>query len=341
MKIPERLHLATTPTPIQRLYGLSKRLGKSIWVLRDDLTGFLESGNKIRKLEFILHDALRAKATRVLTCGGPQSNHARATVVLARRLGLEVSVLVREPRQGFSDTERTTGNYLINQMFGADITSIPFATYEKAGSSYQSFLTQEWSRLKDLGERVYIIPEGGSCPLGSFGYFRAVHEMNSAFSRVNPDSKPHPDSVFLALGSGGTLAGLVLGLAEVNLPTEIVHAINVCDSKAYFEERVGKLILETCDEFQLKHPKAPLNIHDGYFGEGYGLASDEDLKSYIDLAREDGILLDPVYTGKAMGGMVAELSKNGRNYGEDILFIHTGGGLANFAFASRYRSLVG
>lgn len=336
MRFPKKLQLARLPSPIVKLERLSKRLGKTIWLWRDDLTGFIESGNKIRKLEYLLADAMKQRASYIVSCGGPQSNHARATVCLARRLGLPVRILIREPKESFCSSSPANGNLLIDQIFGAEIKTIPFAEYQAQGSSYTPFLERELASLKDQGENPYVIPEGGSCALGSFGYLTAVEEMLTVWQNLGTGKKA-PDSLFCALGSGGTLAGLVLGYCENGLPYQTIHAINVCDSAAYFQERVGRLLQETIDQFGFSHQPAELSIHDGYFGRAYAFAEDAELRFYAEIARTEGILLDPVYTGKAFQGMIKELEQRPQDYGCDILFLHSGGIFANFAFAEQYQ----
>src|SRR5688572_3229560 len=208
MEIPAKLSLARLPTPIQKLERLSREVGKEFFLWRDDLTGFVESGNKIRKLEFLLADALKQKATRILTAGGAQSNHTRATAYLARQLGLEISIVVREPRDG--SKAELNGNLLLNAICGAELKYISYKTYQSAGSVYLPFLEELSRESSKRGEIPYIIPEGGSVPLGCFGYLTAVVEMLKTWRQVSSDSKM-PDSLFFALGSGGTHAGLHLG----------------------------------------------------------------------------------------------------------------------------------
>ncbi len=339
-QLPERLRLAHVPTPIQPLPRLSKEIGKNLWIWRDDLTGFADSGNKLRKLEFLAAAAERAGATRLITCGGPQSNHARATAFVARRLGLDVTLIVREPKTGLDQHGAATGNRLLNRILGADLVHVPFAEYAKLGSTYEPFLEAARQRSLSKGETPFVVPEGGSCPLGSFGYVNAVDEMLATWETQGPGT-PAPDSLFLALGSGGTHAGLHLGFERRGLPTETLYAVNVCDSEAYFKKRVGQLLENTCEEFALPLKSTELQIFDGHFGDGYAVASDSDLRFYADLAAKEGVLLDPVYTGKAFQGMLREIKKDPRRFGEHVLFLHSGGVFATFAFAGQYHEALG
>ncbi len=341
MRYPERLNLANLPTPIVRLPRLSGRLGKEIYVWRDDCTGAVESGNKVRKLEFLAADAVAQRATRLITCGGPQSNHARATAWVARRLGMDVTVVVRMPPQGGFDPEAPAqGNLLLLQIAGAQIRYIPYADYRAGGGTYDAFLAEEADAARARGERPYVIGEGGSVPLGSFGYIHGVEEMLSTWRASGPGTDA-PDSIVTALGSGGTLAGLHLGLERQMLPTDQLFAVNVCDSAAYFQKRVGTLLGATAEAFGLKLKSDRLQILDGHFGEGYARATDDDLRFYAAIAREDGLLLDPVYTGKAFKGMLAELSRDPTRFGSRILFLMSGGAFGTFAFHEQYARALG
>jgi len=339
MKFPSRLKLAHLPTPIQKLERVSAEVGKEIFIWRDDLTGFTESGNKIRKLEFLLADALEKKATRIITTGGLQSNHTRATTFACRRLGLEVSLVVREPKTGRKPNEPLTANLLLNKIAGADLNFISFAEYEAAGSTYTPWLEKISAASRQRGENPYIIQEGGSVPIGCFGYIAAVEEMLATWKNCGAKSDS-PDALLFADGSGGTHAGLHLGYEHCGLPTKKLWAINICDSAEYFQKRVGKLIEENVAQFGLKHNERELQVLDGHFGTGYGIATDDDLKFYIKLARQEGLLLDPSYTGKAFQGMLAEIKKAPDRFGEKILFLHSGGTFGTFAHQERYAQLL-
>lgn len=330
MNFPEKVRLARAPTPIEPLRRLSKELGVGLFAWRDDLTGFAESGNKVRKLEFLVAEALRQGATSLVTCGGPQSNHARATAVAARRLGLGISLVLREPPDGTFDSG---GNYLLDRLYGAAITRVSYADYRAAGSVYDSFLDREATALRRRGETPYVIPEGGSSPLGCLGYASAVEEMLVAWRGVAGTERP--DALFVALGSGGTYAGLHLGLERAGISPSVLHAVNVCDDAAYFRKRIGG-IFEGLAE--MGHPvrEKGIQICDGHVGKGYSLATDEELAEYARVARTEGLLLDPCYTGKAFLGMKRELARQPARFGKNILFLHSGGGFATFSYREQY-----
>ena len=173
---PDRLELAWRDTPIQPLPALSEALGKSIRVWRDDLTGWALSGNKIRKLEFLCAEARAVGANHLVTCGGPQSNHARATAFAARNLGWDITIVVREPPGGFDHADMPNGNLLLNRILGANLVFIPFDEYQEQGSVYEPFLEATANRLYQQGARPFMVPEGGSCAMGCWGYLAAVRE---------------------------------------------------------------------------------------------------------------------------------------------------------------------
>jgi D-cysteine desulfhydrase len=301
---PDRLEIHMKPTPIQQL-------NDGLFIKRDDRTGFLLGGNKIRKLEYLLKAALDSRAKRVMTCGGVQSNHARATAFAAKELGLEVSLLLRGEL-----SEVRQGNLLLNSVIGADIRTISHEEWENKDQ-----IMQEWA--DELGS-TYVIPEGGSNALGSWGYASALEEIQAQGSF---------DHIFHATGSGGTAAGLLAGRAVVNSDVQL-HTINVCDDESYFKERIFGILDQFEEDYQLTVSRENFHIHDGFFGEGYAMASDQLISQIKSLCSDTGILLDPVYTGKAFFGM-QEVMKREKISGK-VLFLHTGGAFANFAYSERF-----
>ena len=224
-----------------------------------------------------------------------------------------------------------TGNLLLNQFCGADLTYISYAEYQEAGSVYRPFLEREAELSWQRNEKPYVILEGGSVPLGCWGYMAGVEEMLASWKGAGTGTSA-PDAFFCAVGSGGTLAGLQLGYQLHSLPLRSLWGVNVCDSEEYFRQRIGKLLDDTNHQFGLGLPDRTLQILDGHFGEGYGTATDADFKFYMKLARQDGLLLDPVYTGKAFQGMLREIEKSADRFGRKILFLHSGGTFALFAY---------
>jgi len=339
MNYPPRLRLAQLPTPIHKLDRLSAEIGREIYIWRDDFTGFVESGNKIRKLEFLLAHALETGATRIVTSGGMQSNHTRAASFAARRVGLRVALVVREPKTGRDPHAPPAGNMLLNQIAGADLHYLPYAKYQAKGGNYAPFLEEVAEHYRRQGEKTCVIAEGGSMPRGCFGYLHGVEEMLATWKQTGAGTDA-PDALFFAEGSGGTHAGLHLGFELHGLDSRRLFAVNICDTAEYFHERVGQLIEDAAREFNLPSRDRTLQILDGHVGQGFGVVSDEELRFYLRLARQEGVLLDPAYTGKAFRGMLAELRQAPDRYGRKILFLHSGGGFATFAYQEHYARML-
>jgi D-cysteine desulfhydrase len=332
---PPRIELARLPTPLQPLRRLGERLGIELYLKRDDLTGAALSGNKIRKLEFVLAEALARDANIVLTCGGAQSNHCRATAVAAAALGLGCRLLLRTADPAHPPAPE--GNILLDRMAGADIVWITPADYRQRDTLMQ----REAAALAAWGRRPYIIPEGASNALGAWGYIRAAEEL-TADAGALPGSAGVPLTVVYAAGSGGTGAGLILGAKLHGLEARVV-GINVCDDRDTFVRLIGEICEQALTEFGLAVPFArqrDIEIVDGYVGRGYALSQPEELRLICDVARTEGIFLDPVYTGKAFFGMVEELRRRPGCFGPRVVFVHTGGLFGLFPIAAELASLL-
>jgi D-cysteine desulfhydrase len=220
--IPARIDLARTPTPLQPLRRWSEKLGVNLMIKRDDLTGAALSGNKIRKLEFALADAKSKKADTILTCGGEQSNHCRATAIAAAMLGLNCRLLLRTADP--SNPPPPEGNILLDRMAGAEIIWITPEEYKRRDELF----TREADALRNQGKVPYIIPEGASYPVGAWGYISAMDELVSDISEITTDDEPV--TIIHACGSGGTAAGLILGAKLTGVPIRIA-SVNVCDDR--------------------------------------------------------------------------------------------------------------
>jgi D-cysteine desulfhydrase len=311
---PERVAIANLPTPIQEASFLSARMGRRVFVKRDDLTECPGSGNKVRKLEFLLAEAKAQGADTVVTAGDAQSNHCRATAWACRRLGLQPHlVLVGEP------AGEVTGNVLLDKLFGASLTHVTRGEY--AQGAY-ALLAGIGSDLSNRGRRPYLVPVGGSNGLGCMGYVKCAEEI-ADFSRENDVSFRR---IYHAAGSGGTTAGLLLGAALFLENAEVI-GVNVGEDHDLFVVAIRRIAGEAVDRFALPVPvsaeEMAVNIAEGYAGDGYGQFS-EDLAAFVvETARTTGLVLDPVYTGKAFLGLVREEEK--RPADGDVLFIHTGG----------------
>lgn len=310
---PSKLALAHLPTPLFRSDALDALIGARVWVKRDDMTGGAEAGNKIRKLELLLAAALEQNADTVITCGGFQSNHARATALLARRLGLRPVLLLRT--LATPPPPANTGNALIDVLAGAEVRAISPEQYRRR----DAVMAEVAAELAARGARPYVIPEGGSSGLGSLGYVEAMREVSEQLARGEHGAPPRFDAVVHACGSGGTAAGVALGAALYGVAPAVL-AMAVCDDVAYFDRVTSRLIAEARALLERAPADAPLRIIDAYKGPAYGVATPAQLRFIGDVARACGLVLDPVYTGKALYGLSQLPDKP-----KSVLFIHTGG----------------
>jgi len=332
--MPARIDLANTPTPLQKMARLSRQTGVDIFFKRDDFTGSELSGNKVRKLEFLMADAVAKGADTVLTCGGAQSNHCRATAIAANRVGLASLLILRTPDP--ANPPAMAGNILLDGLAGAEIVWITPEQYRQRDEIFN----REAKRLRNRGRKPCSIPEGGSTALGAWGYVRAMSELVADLRQVD-GGDIRPTTVICATGSGGTTAGLALG-ARLSGADIRVAGVNVCDDRDYFV----RIIDGICREFSRTWPAPELNaippyeIIDGYVGRGYALSQPEELAAIRDLVRLEGVVLDPVYTGKAYFGMLAELNTNPQRFGKRIVFMHTGGLFGLFPIADQFVALV-
>jgi D-cysteine desulfhydrase len=320
---------------MQPLHRLSERYGVELYVKRDDLSGIALSGNKIRKLEFVLADALAQKTDTVITCGGAQSNHCRATAIAAAMLGINCRLILRTPDP--SNPPPLEGNILLDRMAGAEIVWITPDEYKQR----DEFMAREAATLQTSGRKAYTIPMGASNALGALGYIRAMEELvNDIANSLGGGNRPC--TIINAVGSGGTSAGLILGAKLFDVRARIA-GVNVSDDRAYFVRAIGDICEQAIADYHLDvefSRQGDVEIIDGYVGEGYGLSKDEELDLICDVARTEGIFLDPVYTGKAFFGMIQELKRNPKCFGEQIIFLHTGGLFGLFPKASQISPLL-
>lgn len=342
---PDQLALANTPTPLRPLDRISEVLGgPRIWLKCDDLSGSLVSGNKIRKLEFLLADALQQDCNTVITCGGLQSNHCRATAVVAAQLGLGCHLILRGPR---TLTERAEpysvdevcregyeGNLLLDHLCNASISVYSPRYYAQ---HLEALFDDVADGYREQGRDCYCIPTGGSNGLGLWGYIAAAKEMLEDFSQHDI----HPAAVVCASGSGGTQGGLTLGFHLLESET-LVTGMAVCDSAEYF---ANKIELDVAQWQSLFMPSSPglssrLKIHtvDDYIGPGYGLGYPELFDCIRWVAKTEGVIFDPVYTGKAFYGLVEQIKKGLLANISDIVFVHTGGIFGVFPYHEQLRS---
>lgn len=320
MTMRRRLSLAHLPTPLQRPRRFVEATGIDLWVKRDDMTGGAEAGNKIRKLEFLLGEALSLQADTVLTCGGLQSNHARATALAAASLGMRAVLFLRtnDPTLDPADAP-LEGNVLLDRLAGAEIRFISPEQYRDRAR----LLDEAAAELRAEGAKPYVIPEGGSNGLGALGYVEAMGEVRRQLDLGLGGGKPF-DVVVTACGSGGTAAGVGLGAALYKVAEETL-AVAVCDDAQTFEARIASIV----EEARALDPRLPLPsrlvVDDLHKGPAYAVTTPEQRRLIVSVARLSGMILDPVYTGKAFSALMDLGGPDGRLAGKKILFLHTGG----------------
>jgi D-cysteine desulfhydrase len=307
-----RIPLAHLPTPLWRNEELDRLVGAEVWVKRDDMTGGAEAGNKIRKLEYLLYQARHRHSDVVITCGGIQSNHARATALLCRQLGIRPVLLLRTATP--SVAPEMTGNVLLDRLAGAEIRLITPDEYKRRGELMQ----QAAEALAAKGAQPYVIPEGGSNGLGALGYVRAMQEVKKQLEAGLGGGRSF-DAVVHACGSGGTGAGVALGASRFGV-ANVCLMMAVCDDKAYFETVVTRIMDEARAVAADLGPSTDWTVYDDWKGPAYSVASSDQKQFIVDVARRTGLILDPVYSGKALYGL-AHLNPRPRR----VLFLHTGG----------------
>ena len=317
---PPRISLANLPTPLQPLERLSKHLqGPKIWIKRDDLTGNATGGNKIRKLEFTLAAAQRAEADVIITAGGAQSNHCRATALLGAALGFKVHLFLRSDQPNLAEG----GNLLLDQLAGAEISWLPAKSPSNQVFDAMLSLQQQYA---DQNMRAFVIPIGASDGIGLWGYINAAEELVADFANHHIE----PTTIITATGSGGTQAGLTAGMQLLGSKTQVL-GMAVCDNSAYFHNKVNADIRQwhqlfpqaTNGNFDIE--QLNIQVDDRFIGRGYAKASKEVFQCIQQLARMEAIVLDPVYSGKAFLGLIQLVKEQRWQPNEDIVFIHTGG----------------
>jgi len=318
MSTPKKISLAQIPTPLEEI----KFKGKSFLLKRDDLTGSELSGNKVRKLEYIIEDAKRKRADILFTCGGDQSNHARAATIAAKKIGLNTKLFLWG-----KENSNANGNLFLNKMYGAEIKYLIKDDYDKVNE----IMFDERISLLKKKKNAYVLPEGGSTTLGIWGYINFIDELKKQINLKTIDS------IVAASGSGGTAAGMLVGAAINKLNIKIV-AVNVL----YKKEEIRKKILQLAEgcvlDYKLNCKINPENlvILDGYSKEGYKKITQSKIKLIKKFAAETGILLDPAYTGKAFNAYYENYLNTGK--GKKNIFIHTGGLFGVFGRTKEYLS---
>ena len=314
-----RLEFIGAPTPLEYLPRLSDYLGRDILIKRDDVTPMAMGGNKLRKLEFLAAEALREGADTLITAGAIQSNHVRQTAAVAAKLGLHSVALLENPIGTRAENYLTNGNRLLLDLFNVQIEMCD-ALHDPVTQ-----LDELATRVEAQGFRPYVIPVGGSNALGALGYVESALEIAQQCEGAVGIS-----SVVVASGSAGTHAGLAVGLEQLMPQVELI-GVTVSRSIADQKPKVVTLQQAVAQALEVT-ASADITLWDDYFAPGYGTPNDEGMEAVKLLARLEGILLDPVYTGKAMAGLIDGISQKRFKDEGPILFVHTGGAPALFAY---------
>ena len=321
-----RVELAHRPTPLEPLARLSQHLGgPRLTIKRDDCTGLALGGNKSRKLEFLLADALAKGADTVITSGGVQSNHVRQTAAAAARLGLAAELVLTRNVPWPDPNYDRTGNIQLDHLLGARVHVLPGET------DRDEAMDQIAAELRERGRRPYVIPLGGSNPIGALGYAAAARELVDQAREMDLDF----DYVVLPSSSGGTQGGLVGGLAALNHPARVI-GVDVEGDPDGITNGVRRLAAATAERLGAAASATDdaVEVQSGYAGEAYGLPTEAMTQAVEMLARLEGVLLDPVYTGKAMSALIGLVEAGRFRSSDRVVFIHTGGIPALFAYRS-------
>ncbi len=319
-----RVKLCHAPTPLEKMANLSRQLGgPTLWIKRDDCTGIATGGNKVRKLEFLMGEALARGATHIVTQGAVQSNHVRQTAAVAARLNLKCTAVL-EHRIATNDPDYLEGgNVLLDHLMGIAIEHRP------GGTDMQAAIEEVGARLAEAGEVPYLIPGGGSNAVGALGYAAVALELLNQANEMGL----RIDRIVHATGSAGTQAGLVAGLVALHAQIPVL-GIGVRNPKDKQEANVFKLAQATAE--LLGGPAIPreaVEANCDYVGEGYGIPTNGMAEAVIMLARSEGIFLDPVYSGKGMAGLIDLVRKGNFAPEENIVFLHTGGQVGLFGYS--------
>jgi len=320
-----RVSLAHLPTPLEYLPRLSEHLGgPEIYVKRDDCTGLATGGNKTRKLEFSMGEAIQQSADTIITVGAVQSNHVRQTAAAACKLGLKCEVLLEHRVQDPSDTYANSGNVFLDRIFGANLREHP------GGTDFDAAIAEVADEIRANGGSPYIVPGGASNAVGALGYVDCGIELLQQFK----DQNLSIDHIVTATGSAGTHAGLAVGLRGSGSDMPIL-GIGVNAPQDVQEERVYKLAVETAGLVGTPGCVAREDIiaDCNFIGPGYGEPTESMNEAVLMLARFEGLLFDPVYSGKALAGMIDYVRQGRFTKGQKIVFLHTGGSAALFAYA--------
>jgi L-cysteate sulfo-lyase len=327
-----RVRLFPAPTPLEKLENLSRHLGgPDIWIKRDDCTVVATGGNKIRKLEFLVGEARAQGADHLVTQGAVQSNHVRQTAAVAKRFGMKCTALL-EHRIDTNDRDYlNSGNVLLDRLFDTAIE------YRPGGTDMNAAIEAKGAALREAGERPYVIPGGGSNRVGALGYVSCAQELMQQVDQMGLGI----DRVVTATGSAGTQAGLVVGLEGANAGIPVL-GIGVRLPRDAQEANVHRLAEATADYvgMQGRIARSAVIANCDYVGPGYGQPTPGMTEAVVMLARLEGVLLDPVYSGKAMAGLIDLIRKGEIRKGETVVFLHTGGAVGLFGYTGVFEQAM-
>jgi L-cysteate sulfo-lyase len=327
-----RVRLFPAPTPLEPLPNLSKELGgPEIWIKRDDCTVVATGGNKVRKLEWLAGEAQAQGATHIVTQGAVQSNHVRQTAAVARRLGMKCTALLEHRIETNDRDYLNSGNVLLDRLFDCAIE------YRPGGMDMNAEAEAKGEALRAEGEKPYVIPGGGSNTVGALGYVSCAQELMHQVDEMGLTI----DRLVTATGSAGTQAGLVVGLEGMNAGIPVL-GIGVRLPKDRQEANVHKLAEATADYVGMRGgiPRSAVAANCDYVGPGYGQPTPGMIEAVKMLARLEGILLDPVYSGKAMAGLIDLIRKGEIRKNERVIFLHTGGAVGLFGYTGVFEQAM-
>ena len=326
-----RVRITHGPTPFEFMPRLTQALGgPNLYIKRDDCTGLGTGGNKTRKLEFLMADAVKHGADTIITQGATQSNHARQTVAIAAKMGMQCEILLEDRTGSKDESYKQSGNVFLDYLYGAHVTERP------GGTDMAAAMSEVADMLRAKGRKPYIIPGGGSNPIGALGYVVCALELTDQFNNLglNVDCLVH------ATGSAGTQAGLVAGFEGTRSQIPVL-GIGVRAPKEAQETNVFNLAVKTAELLgvagSVKRESVMANCD--YVGGGYGVPTPGMVEAVTMLARLEGILLDPVYSGKGMAGLIDLCRKGHFKKGQNVVFLHTGGAVALYGYMDAFKDL--
>lgn len=326
-----RIRITHSPTPLEFMPRLTEALGgPNLYVKRDDCTGLGTGGNKTRKLEFLMADALALNADTIITQGATQSNHARQTAAIAAKMGMRCEILLEDRTGSKVDEYKHSGNVFLDHLYGAHVRELP------GGADMNAAMEMRAGELRVKGRKPYVIPGGGSNPIGALGYVVCALEMVDQFNQLGLDVS----HVVHATGSAGTQAGLLAGLQGTRSLIPVL-GIGVRAAKEAQETNVYNLAVKTAELLGVPGavPRDSVVANCDYVGGGYGIPTPGMVEAVTMLARLEGILLDPVYSGKGMAGLIDLCRKGFFKKDENVVFVHTGGAVALYAYTQAFQDL--